>query len=130
MFSDNWKSVNAFAACGVTVVIACVFAYFANEPVDSKPVESKANSEPYRFGVRLTKRSTLPSQCPRRSRAQADLPSRSSASINSGMNASFIVPTASADHFSTSFGTVQYAMAVRYARSRYPAASRYFTLDG
>jgi hypothetical protein len=48
----------------------------------------------------------------------AFFPSLSSVSINSGMKASFIVPTALADHFSTSIGTVQYATAVRYALSR------------
>ena len=82
MLSSSWKFMNFCAASWRDALAEVVAersdggrrrrrqrvgqtAYFANAPVDSKPVESNANSDPYRFGVRLTKRSTLPSQWPR-----------------------------------------------------------------
>src|SRR5262249_30575862 len=105
------------------------------EPVDSNPVESKANSEPNRFGrVRaFTNRVTLPFHSSCSFADSAFLPSRSSAVISSGTNASFIVGTELADQprgLSVCIGTVQYATDVLYANIKYSFALAKWTMLG
>jgi len=85
----NFLSSFLFSSSSASTTFS--IAYLAMAPVASNPVESKANSDPNKYGSSSTKCRTFFSQCRLSSASSFFQPSRSSARSKSFMTISFMV---------------------------------------